>query len=796
MSDQSPPPTPEQSRPPVPPQPPLPPVPPSPPATLPPEQPAVAELRALVAPAGWRLTALLAASVVGVGLVMAVIAYLAVGLRQGDGSIEIASPLGWIALLWVALLGGGVAASAGAETSGQFVTAASADLSLIAVGVFATIAALAVLLTRLLGERRPPRPWWALLMRSAAEAVMVSVVVTVLAAVVRVGGESTNAFFTASFTITAHPFRVFALVFVTLTLATLGARLRSVRPSRGLSIFLFHLREAGTYAGVLLGLFSLAMLVAFIVGAIRADAPEAFLLWAPLGVNAAALALGMAQFGAVRVSALMAEPRTYHLWDLTGTWSIAIIVVTVLVLAFLCVFLGARRVRTGRVEVVRVWPLPVIVLGVSLVMYLLLLMIRVTANLFAVGGDILITPTWETPFLIAVFALLVSLGAEVAPGVLHGAGPALFGVLAGRRAAARWVAGPTAAPLPGKEAMDAAASVPAASTPTPPVFSRAARRGVIIGGSAIVGLGVLIAAGFGAVAVVNGQNGPDAPVRAYLDEIADGRADAASRLLDPGIRNDERTLLTDAAFADAAQRIVVSDVRTTEKADGRATVTATFSLDGEAFTRDFSVVSGPKKWLVLDTWKLAGDPLLVPVTVSGDVPDVTVGTTKIEMPGGEETLAYPSVQVYAYPGIYRVTIGGTGTFFDATGGGDLRVVPDGYATVQASLTPTSALKDAVLAKVEERAKACVTVPTNMDDACPYAVRQDDLAAMKLLSAPSGFSEFDASSFSTQYDGSVSVTEEPTDWNPDPDAREYEFGLQGTYTVDGDTVTVSFSDSWW
>jgi len=753
-------------------------------------------LRALVSPAGWRLTALLAVSVVGVALVMAVIAYLAVGLRQGDGSVEISSPLGWIAIFWAALLGGGVGASAGAGISDQFVTAASADLSLIAIGLFATVAALAVVLARLLGERRPPRPWWTALLRSAAEALMVAVIVAVIAAVVRVGGESTNAFFTASLTITSHPFRVFALVFITLTLATLSARLRSLHPSRGLSIFLFHLREAGTYAVVVLGVFSSAMLVVFIVAAIRAEVPEAFLLWVPLGLNAAAIAFGMAQFGGVRVSAVMAEPRTYHLWDLTGTWSIAIIVLTVLVLAFLCVFLGARRVRTGRFEAVRVWPLPVIVLGVSLVTYLLLLMIRVTANLFAVGADVILTPTWETPFLIAVFALAVSLGAEVAPGALHGVSPALFGVLAGRRAAARWVAGPAGTPAPGTGTMDATAALPAASTPAPPAMSRAAKRGVIIGGSVVVGLGLLVAAGFGAVAVVNSQNGPDAPVRAYLDEIAAGHADAASRLLDPGIRNDERTLLTDAAFADATRRIVVTGVRTTAKIDGRAEVTATFTLDGEAFTRDFSVVAGPKRWLVLDTWKLAGDPLLVPVTISGEVPDVSIGAAKIEMPSGEETLGFPSVQLYAYPAIYRVTVGGTGTFFDATGDDDLRVVPDGYATVQAALTPTSALEKAVLDKVEERARACVTVPTNMDAACPYAVRQDDLAAMKLLNAPNGFSAFDASSFSTLDDGAVSVTEEPSEWNSDPDPEEYEFALQGTYTVDGDSVAVSFSDSWW
>ncbi|QAY59569.1 hypothetical protein ET475_05935 [Microbacterium protaetiae] len=402
---------------------------------------ASAELRALVAPSGWKVTALLCATVVGTALVMAIISYLAVGIRLGGGSIEITSPLGWIAVLWATILGGGVAGRAEGSLFGGFTASATAELSIVAVGAFVVIIVLAVAITRLAERGGRTRPRWVLVMRSVLEALMVAVVVTVLAAFIRVGAGGSGTILEASFTVSAHPFRIFALTFLVVAGSTFFARLRRAPHSRAWGAFTVAAREAGWYAAIPLALLTAGALVGFIVAAIHAEAPEAFLLWVPLGLNAAALAFGAAQFGGVRLTGFPTLERSYHLWDLVGGWSALIIVATMLVLLYLTVFLGTRRARTGRFTAGRVWQLPVIVLIGSTIASFVLLSIRLSGSAFGSTAAAQLMPSWETPFLLALFALAVSLGAEGAPAVVYAVSPTLLGRLAGRRAAAAWVAG-------------------------------------------------------------------------------------------------------------------------------------------------------------------------------------------------------------------------------------------------------------------------------------------------------------------------------------------------------------------
>ena len=71
---------------------------------------------------------------------------------------------------------------------------------------------------------------------------------------------------------------------------------------------------------------------------------------------------------------------------------------------------------------------------------------------------------------------------------------------------------------------------------------------------------VLVIAGVVAIKVANSSRTPEAQVRQYLDHLADGKASAATAMVDPGLPNDQRGFLSDEVMASSSARIEVEDV--------------------------------------------------------------------------------------------------------------------------------------------------------------------------------------------------------------------------------------------
>lgn len=320
----------------------------------------------------------------------------------------------------------------------------------------------------------------------------------------------------------------------------------------------------------------------------------------------------------------------------------------------------------------------------------------------------------------------------------------------------------------------------------------ATRRRLAIGGGIIGVLAVLVIGVFVAAAVINSGRTAAAPVRAYLDLIAQGRGDAATSLVDPGIPNDQRALLSDAALGRATSRLEVVDVTVDSEYGNQASVTATYSIDGERFTHQFSVNQGEKEYVLLRTWKLE-DALVVPVTLdSQGFTSLSVGDTQVPLP---DDYGWASASLYAYPGIYTVSAPSDAGQYLTADPVTLKVTSDSMAGAQIDPVATDALRSLVLDKAKAKVKSCVTPPGNMDDACPWSVQDDDLASLTVTQEPSGFEDFRLWGFTTS-DAVITIRENPSEWNTDPDDQEVSFTLTGSISlVDPTNPEVTFDYAW-
>jgi len=110
---------------------------------------------------------------------------------------------------------------------------------------------------------------------------------------------------------------------------------------------------------------------------------------------------------------------------------------------------------------------------------------------------------------------------------------------------------------------------------------------------------------------------------------ADGKAEAATTMVDPGIANEERVFMTDAVMQAASARIEITEVKESQessknKGDVRY-VTATLSLDGQRFTHDFALTQGKKEFGVLDNWQITEAFMLKVEVKAKGIPAVSIG---------------------------------------------------------------------------------------------------------------------------------------------------------------------------
>ena len=296
---------------------------------------------------------------------------------------------------------------------------------------------------------------------------------------------------------------------------------------------------------------------------------------------------------------------------------------------------------------------------------------------------------------------------------------------------------PPPAPSPQNVAVQAVA-VPQAGVTFTPMSTKSRRRikRIVVGVVALVVLGVVATV---ALTIANWTRTPEAKVRQYLDLLADGKASAATAMVDPGLPNDQRGFLSDEVMASSSARIEVEDV-TVDDAEHvkERVVTATMRLNGERFTRSFRVSEAKKTFGLLKNWKIQ-DAMVARVDVRADnVTHFSIGGEKMSVATLKEA---PSSSIVLYPGVYTFTPEETGEYIDAAPKTVSVKAATGYdssyygGTVELKGTYNDKMAAAALDAAAALTNSCATVPGNIDSACPSAVQSRTLALLQVKTMP-------------------------------------------------------------
>nr|WP_314947799.1 hypothetical protein [Schaalia odontolytica] len=298
---------------------------------------------------------------------------------------------------------------------------------------------------------------------------------------------------------------------------------------------------------------------------------------------------------------------------------------------------------------------------------------------------------------------------------------------------------PTPPPPPSPQNVVApAVAVPQAGVTFTPMSEKSRRRikRIVVGIVALVVLGVVATV---ALAIANWTRTPEAQVRQYLDLLADGKASAATAMVDPGLPNDQRGFLSDEVMASSSARIEVEDVTVDDAEHSKErVVTATMRLDGERFSRSFRVSEAKKTFGLLKNWKIQ-DAMVSRVDVQADnVTHFSIGGEKMSVATLKEA---PSSSIVLYPGVYTFTPEETGEYIDAAPKTMSVKAATGYdssyygGTVELKGTYNDKMAAAALEAAAALTNSCATVPGNIDTACPSAVQSRTLALLQVKTMP-------------------------------------------------------------
>lgn len=330
------------------------------------------------------------------------------------------------------------------------------------------------------------------------------------------------------------------------------------------------------------------------------------------------------------------------------------------------------------------------------------------------------------------------------------------------------------------------------SSPTTPAARRGRRVWITAGAVALAVGGYLTAA-----ALVWNAGDPSDAVTSYLAAIADGDASAAAQIVDPDASGIDAAYMTDDVLGAATERIEVVSVTTTTREGGTAEVTAEMELASQTFTHTFTMTRDAGAfWLLQPGWR-PDAPLTVEATVAVRDSISLTGVEQVDLAGTELELAVKDVAdvsadsrsepVQVYPAVYELTGPDMGTYFTVAPAALTAIPPT--ATAELSVAATEALQTALLDAASVQAAACVEPGTSVDAACPLLLRQQDPSTTGVIQAPYNVAFRTGHRFMVDVifwyrpEGGTSSGTGTTD---------YETDLIGTYTIDGDDVTVEFT----
>lgn len=689
------------------------------------------QIKLLVAPAGLVTLAMELAVVLAVGLVSSFFAYFS--LKTYIAETTLATSLDLFSLIPVeigALLGSGLTMS---------VSVFEVDVMTSIFAISGTVVVLEVVLLRLLIKHRTRHDGSgssgiAAVFRSSIEGLLVACAITLFTSFFSIGGNES--------TIYANTLSTFLVVLVVVGLSAYSVRCPAIAfPERMMHCTL--IQELRGFIRIVLPLVCLMVVLVglpFLVSHGMGPSIPLIILYLP---NIVFYFFGIAFGGAVSVGGAMSYAgfsgeyySNIAMWTMgiTGLLIALLAIVTILVSS---ISVGVQRQRKSAPSWGRVWQLPVTVTTATLFG---IMIFNVRVSISGVSGTAGLT--YWTVTTVAITAVIISALAEFTPQLLVEHAPRLL-LICGGRSALTWQNTSNAREMAQASENDPDQAVMTDVQPAPvtedslapmDVATRKRVRTAVITLGSVAVLAVIACVG---VAIINGQNSPEAKVREYLQFLADGDADAASAMVDPGIPNGQRAFLSNSVLQSASSRIEIVDLAESssllqEKDERR--ITATLSLDGQQFTRDFVLKQGKKTYGIFDNWQLKG-ALTTRVNVDAyGVHAVKIGDTV--QPIDRETRT-----ITVYPGIYTVSAADTGEY--------ISVQPVVLNTASSSLNVirleakyTESLKTAALKAAIVKVESCGSRDhsLNMADDCPNSVRSDSLSVLNVKKIPDQIAE--------------------------------------------------------
>ena len=280
--------------------------------------------------------------------------------------------------------------------------------------------------------------------------------------------------------------------------------------------------------------------------------------------------------------------------------------------------------------------------------------------------------------------------------------------------------------------------------------------------AAVLAVVLVVIIGVVGVNVINSGRTAEETVRNYAQLIADGKYDEANKVVDPGVENNRRILLTDKAHDGVKNAVKVESV--TQKDTGEKSklsyVEVVLRINGERSSYYVSVKQGDNEYGVLKTWKIMS-PLLtsaINFPARGEVKGYKIGSVNLTVPAPQEGAAPMFFPMY--PGVYNVEVQGSNPQYAKTSlnkkqvvvatdgrSGDGKYLSQSQSGLEVKVEPTDKLKSWALDQVRDKVKSCAsTSGTNMDRDCPFEVRSRDLDVLEVKSLPTSLDTFEYSDY--------------------------------------------------
>lgn len=322
--------------------------------------------------------------------------------------------------------------------------------------------------------------------------------------------------------------------------------------------------------------------------------------------------------------------------------------------------------------------------------------------------------------------------------------------------------GATAYSAPGVASAPASGQMNPYTTTYPRAPRKPLSKNAKISLAAVLAVVLVVIIGVVGVNVINSGRTAEETVRNYAQLIADGKYDEANKVVDPGVKNNMRMLLTDKAHDGVKNAVKVESV--TQKDTGEKSklsyVEVVLRINGERSSYYVSVKQGDNEYGVLKTWKIMS-PLLtsaINFPARGEVKGYKVGSVDLTVPAPQDGAAPMFFPMY--PGVYNVEVQGSNPGYVKTSlnkkqivvatdgrSGDGKYLSESQSGLEVKVEPTDKLKSWALDQVRDKVKSCAsTSGTNMDRDCPFEVRSRDLDVLEVKSLPTSLDAFEYSDY--------------------------------------------------